>query len=161
VLAFYSVGHLQERSLFYAELRRVLKQGGIFIVTVDGMWFNLTKKVSHSKILDLILILRRQGFDKINFERVDGEIFPVLVHHFTPSQLHRELKADGFEIVDTFGAAIPLSFVPYSLLKQFQRNGFLDKLIGSTFFMKIDAAVRRNPFFQVFSKHITCVAVKN
>ncbi len=157
VTLMYSLGHIQNRNPFYSELRRILKNKGICIIVVDGMWVNITKKLSSSKLKDIRIMWKGEGYDKINFEKTNGKTFKIYVHHFTCRELIKELKLSGFEIVDILGIAVPLSFVPYGLLKKLNNHS----LFNNSVIYWLDRQLRRNKLFMNYSKHFICIAKRS
>ncbi len=101
------IEHVLDTSLFLKEIRRVLKRGGILLLTTPNM-ASLTRRTA--------LLLGMQppllGYD---FEHNDAGH----VRYYTGQVLYKQIREHGFKIKKSYGDYIHLPYIGYGLKKVF------------------------------------------
>ncbi|MEM3433400.1 MAG: methyltransferase domain-containing protein [Candidatus Methanomethyliaceae archaeon] len=108
VVAFSTIDHIpgrEERAKAIREISRVLKQGGVFVITVPNRW-DLYYSYRSNKA-------QREGKAPFGYE-----------YQFSPLELRKMLIAEGFRIVDCAST----SFNPHSYFDRFLRRLGLARL---------------------------------
>jgi len=158
VLCMYSLGHVKDRKKVICEMKRVLRRGKCCVIAVDGPWFNISKRISPTKLHDFHNVLASKGCDKINKETLgNGKVFSIYVHHYSFNELQFDVSSAGFQIEDIFGCMVPFTFLPYEILKKLKKcEGFFE----NKFVLKVDELLGKYRLFIDLSPHIFCVARK-
>ena len=104
VASFHHIPSIKYRLQTLKEIKRVLKNNGLLILTVWNLW--QPKLLIKYKIWPIIFGWKRKGLDYrdvfIPWKLPDRKIIYRYYHAFTKSELEKLIKQSGFKIIDYY-----------------------------------------------------------
>ncbi|PIB36782.1 methyltransferase type 11 [Reichenbachiella sp. 5M10] len=122
VISFQVIEHIQNDKLFLEEIHRVLRPGGIAIITTPNIKMSLSRNPWHireytsTELKELALGV----FSKVEMKGIAGNEKVMTYHEQNRASVNRIMRFDVFNLQHKLPAQ--LLRIPYEILNRFNRN---------------------------------------
>ena len=122
VLSFQVIEHIDEDRLFLKEIHRVLKPGGVLLLTTPNRRMSLTRNPWHVREYtpDELQRLASEIFETVELKGIAGNEKVMTYYEENKRSVRRFLRWDWFNLQYRLPAA--LLKIPYELLNRWNRN---------------------------------------
>jgi 2-polyprenyl-3-methyl-5-hydroxy-6-metoxy-1,4-benzoquinol methylase len=122
VVSFQVIEHIQDDGLFLSEISRVLKPGGLAMLTTPNRKMSLSRNPWHIReyLPDELSNLARQYFSDVTMKGISGNAKVMAYHEENRRSVERITRFDVFDLQHRLPAAF-LRF-PYEILNRWNRN---------------------------------------
>lgn len=122
VVSFQVIEHIQDDTLFLQEIHRVLKPGGMALVTTPNRRMSLTRNPWHIReyLPEELERLAASIFSKVELKGISGNAKVMAYYEENKRSVERLTKFDVFNLQYRLPAS--LLKIPYELLNRWNRN---------------------------------------
>jgi len=122
VISFQVIEHVKDDTLFLKEIYRVLKPGGMAIITTPNIKLSISRNPWHIReyTADELGVLTRSIFDNVEMKGVSGNEKVMQYYKNNSKSVQKIMKFDIFNLQHKLPAA--LLKIPYEILNRINRN---------------------------------------
>lgn len=122
VVSFQVIEHIKDDALFLKEIARVLKPGGVVLITTPNRTMSLTRNPWHIReyIAPELTTLARRSFTEVEMKGITGNSRVMAYYEQNKKSVERLTRWDVFNLQYRLPAA--LLRIPYELLNRWNRN---------------------------------------
>ena len=122
VITFQVIEHLQDDRLFLQEIHRVLKPGGMAVISTPNIKMSLSRNPWHVREYTSaeLASLCRSIFRKVDMKGIAGNEKVMEYYEQNKASVNRIMRFDVFNL--QYRLPAPLLRIPYDLLNRFNRN---------------------------------------
>ncbi len=127
VISFQVIEHIKNDKLFLQEMHRVLKPGGLALISTPNRSMSLSRNPWHVReyLAHELAELCKKYFDSVDMKGIAGNEKVMQYHEMNRKSVHRMMKYDILKLQYRLPGA--LLKIPYEILNRINRN----KLEGS------------------------------
>lgn len=122
VLSFQVIEHIENDRLFLEEIHRVLKPGGVALITTPNRSMSLTRNPWHVReyLPSELATLARRIFAQVDIKGISGNAKVMAYYEQNKKSVERITRLDIFNLQHRLPAS--LLRIPYELLNRWNRN---------------------------------------
>lgn len=134
IVTFQVIEHIKDDDLFVREIKRILRPGGIALMTTPNIKMTLTRNPWHIReyTADELTSLCQKYFDDVEMKGVAGNQKVMEYYERNKASVKRFTRFDVLDLQYKLPAS--LLRIPYDLLNRINRNGLqkeVDELVSS------------------------------
>jgi SAM-dependent methyltransferase len=122
IVSFQVIEHIQNDGLFLSEISRVLKPGGLAMLTTPNRKMSLSRNPWHIReyLADELANLARPYFSEVTMKGISGNAKVMAYHDENRRSVQRITRFDIFDLQHRLPAAVLR--LPYEILNRWNRN---------------------------------------
>jgi ubiquinone/menaquinone biosynthesis C-methylase UbiE len=158
IVSFQVIEHIQDDRLFLKEIHRVLKPGGVALITTPNRPLSLSRNPWHIREYTAIELanLAKEIFSQVEMKGITGNEKVMQYYDRNKKSVDRMMRWDIFNL--QYKLPAPLLRVPYEILNRLNRNKLKDSAdelvmsIGHEDYILVDEAEKALDLFLMVRK---------
>ncbi len=122
IISFQVIEHIKDDNLFLKEINRVLKPGGLAMLTTPNIKMTLSRNPWHIReyTADQLKALASKYFDEVEMKGIAGNELVMEYYEQNKASVNKIMKWDFLNL--QYRLPAPILRVPYDILNRFNRN---------------------------------------